>query len=357
MDGNEFIDWMHQEEILTPAKKYYKHFVTVFQKCFNVGKERILLISDFGYPTRRVAPLLTGCYFLAAKELGLDVHVILQEPKRGIDKAEAHVIDSLFKLPEQSVVILNMSSKLGSMDHVGKSFRKFCKDHGHRFISSTTLGSMDTFMVKSMIDAIAIDYDELQKNDTVLKEKIAAGKEMRIQTRAGTDLVIDLKNIDMRSADGNYRDPGKGGNLPAGDVYYAPYNTNGKVVVDACSRNSEGSVLIQKPFTLTIENNKIVKIEGDEEAKLLEKSLQLVEARVKYPERVRHCAEIGIGTNPRAKVIGATILDEKVIGTAHIAIGSNYWFGGTNKTIIHYDQVFKNPKIRIDGKVLKLNGL
>ena len=58
--------------------------------------------------------------------------------------------------------------------------------------------------------------------------------------------------------------------------------------------------------------------------------------------------------NPKAKIIGAMIIDDKTLGTAHIGIGSNYWFGGNIYAIIHLDQVFRNPKIYLDGKVLKV---
>ena len=43
------------------------------------------------------------------------------------------------------------------------------------------------------------------------------------------------------------------------------------------------------------------------------------------------------------------VLDEKARNTAHIAIGSNYWFGGDIYTFLHLDQVMKNPKIYVDG--------
>ena len=48
------------------------------------------------------------------------------------------------------------------------------------------------------------------------------------------------------------------------------------------------------------------------------------------------------------------IVDDKTLGTAHIGIGSNYWFGGSIYAIIHLDQVFKNPAIYLDGKLLKI---
>jgi hypothetical protein len=353
MEEKEFLEWLEREDLLKLAKKYAGHFENVFKQCLNVKNEKVLLVGDFGYPTRRVAPLLTGCYYFAAKNLGLSTTLVLQEPKRGMDKAEPQLVKNLFELPIKSIVIVNVSGKLGKMDYVGKSFRKFCKTHNHKFSSTSSLSMMDTFMIKSVISALSVDYSKMQNEDKLLKAKIKAGKIMTIKTRAGTDLTIELKDIDIRLADGDYQTAGTGGNLPAGEVYFAPYNINGKVIIDASSRNREDAVLIQKPITLIIEDNKIVAIKGDEEARLLDESLKQAEARAKYPERIRYLAEFGIGTNSKAKVVGATIIDEKAYGTAHVAIGSNYWFGGKNRTIVHYDQVFKNPLIKIDGKPLR----
>jgi hypothetical protein len=353
MNEKEFIDWLDRENILNLAKKYSSHFEKILKQCLNVGKEKVLLVGDLGYPTRRVAPLLIGCYFLAAKKMNLNVDFVLQEPKRSMEKADPILVKKLFDLPMNSTVIVNVSGKIGLMSYVGKSFRKFCKVHKNKFVSTTSLSKMDTFMIKSIIDALSVNYDELQKQDRLLKTKIIGKKVMTIKTRAGTDLTMDIRRTDVRIADGNYTEFGTGGNLPAGEIYFAPINTNGKVVIDGSSRNEEDGILIQKPITLIIENNRVVAIKGDEEARLLDKSLTKAEARARYPERIREIAEIGIGTNVKAKIIGSTIIDEKAYGTAHIAIGSNYWFGGKNRTIIHYDQVFKNPRIRVDGQPLR----
>ena len=97
-----------------------------------------------------------------------------------------------------------------------------------------------------------------------------------------------------------------------------------------------------------------IKIEGGVEADLLKQSLKWAEEKAKYPSRVKKICELGIGMNVHAKVIGTTIIDEKAFGTAHIAMGSNYWFGGSIRTIIHLDQVFRNPEVYVDGKLLKI---
>ncbi len=93
---------------------------------------------------------------------------------------------------------------------------------------------------------------------------------------------------------------------------------------------------------------------GGKEAKELENTLNWAASVAKHPGSVRRICELGIGLNPKAKIIGATIVDDKVLGTAHVGIGSNYWFGGNIYAIIHIDQVFKAPKIEFDGKVMEI---
>ena len=107
-------------------------------------------------------------------------------------------------------------------------------------------------------------------------------------------------------------------------------------------------------MVLTIENGGVVGIEGGEEAKVLNESLDWATMKAKYPWGIRRLGEIGIGINPGAKMTAATIVSEKALGTAHVGIGSNAWFGGSVYAITHFDQVFKNPKIYFDGKVMKI---
>ena len=113
-------------------------------------------------------------------------------------------------------------------------------------------------------------------------------------------------------------------------------------------------MLIKKPIELTIKDGEITEIKGGEEAKQLENTLKWAASVAKNPGNVRRICELGIGLNPKASIIGAMIVDDKTLGTAHIGIGSNYWFGGNIYAIIHLDQVFKNPKIYLDGELLKI---
>lgn len=61
-------------------------------------------------------------------------------------------------------------------------------------------------------------------------------------------------------------------------------------------------------------------------------------------------AELGIGTNDRARITGNVLEDEKAIGTAHIAFGDNKSMGGTVRVASHLDGVILSPTVLIDGK-------
>ena len=87
---------------------------------------------------------------------------------------------------------------------------------------------------------------------------------------------------------------------------------------------------------------------------MLKKSIKIAEEKSKYPISIRRIAELGIGINPKAEIIGPTIVNEKKLGTCHIAQGSNAWFGGSHYSIIHWDHVIKNPRIYIDDELVKI---
>lgn len=332
------------------------HYKTkdIIKNCLDPNGEKIMIIGDIGLQSRRIAPMLAMSYYLAAKELNVDVNILMDEPKKSNQKLNDSIIESIFDLPDKSILMLSLSNKLGSMNHLGKSFRTYCKDHKHRFISTTSLGSIRTADVSFIMSALDVDYNGIRRYDSKIKGLFDRAKEVYVETRAGTKVYFDIKGLKAISADGFYDKPGTGGNIPAGEVYMPMHSAEGKIVVDASSRNSEGTLIVKKPFKIFIEKGSIDWISGEEEAKVLRKSLEKAEKRAKYPNRVWKIGELGIGTNPKAEIVGSTIIDEKVYKTAHIGIGSNYWFGGNNKTIVHFDQVFRNPRIFVDGKRVRI---
>lgn len=324
----------------------------ILKECFGASQQdRILIISDSGENSARLASL----YAKSAESMNSVYHHILQEPQTGLSPAGEALTKTLSTFPNKNIVILAVSNKLGNLGKLGKSFRRFCQQRKHRFISTTGLVSLNNF--PAIMDAMNVDYVNMHLHGLWLKKQLDNASSMRIATEAGTDVTIDIFGMQSISNTGNYRQPGTGGNIPAGEVYTAPRgtaNVNGTVVIDGSMRTDEGGMLVNEPVTMHIKNGRAISIEG-EQAYLLEAAIKRAEQNAKYPERVRIVGEIGIGINPKARLVGTTIIDEKVMGTAHIALGSNYWFGGANRTVFHADQVFKNPRIFLDGKQIDMN--
>jgi len=242
--------------------------------------------------------------------------------------------------------------RIGAM----KSFRGFCKENEHRFISATGLADAKTNHYELFMEAMNINYTRLAKKGLTIKKKLDKAEIIRIKTDAGTDITFNVSGMEARANVGSYKEKGSGGNMPAGEIYIPPkgyYGVKGKIVIDGSMKTHQGTILLDQPVTLHIEEGRVVKIEG-KSAHLLEKTFIKYEDRAKYPYRVRHIGELGIGINPGAILIGSTIIDEKALGTAHVGIGSNYWFGGDIRTVFHGDQIFKNPRIFIDGELLKI---
>ncbi len=354
METEEATKWLREKKLLDIARKNSSFIRNIFSECLAVKDEKILIVGDRGNKDKYVSPILSAAYYLAAKEQKLDCELILQEPKERGELIDNDVAEKLEGMEEGSIIILNLSNKLGRMKELGKSFRKMCLKKKYRFTSTTSLGGLATDKVSKIIDAINIDYKALKKKHDRIKEIIGNGKEVIVKSEKGTELYMDIKNIKAMAADGYYNQEGLGGNLPAGEVYFAPRKIEGTVIVDASSRNMHSTQLLKKDIKIVIEDGKVTDIIDSNPALLLKESIEWAKSKAKYPERVDMIGEFGIGLNPKAEILGSTIIDEKVLNTAHIGIGSNYWFGGDIKTIIHLDQVFKNPKIFVDGEILKV---
>ena len=347
---------MRESHLLRTVKSAVPALKKAMISCLAPENEKVLILTDVGENSHRVAGMVGAGCCMAAKELGLKTVFASQKPKTSMDNADSQSEDAMKRLEEGNIIILCVSNKLGRMRSIGKSFRGFAVERNHRFVSTTGVGTISNGDFGRLLSSMNIDYMQLRGEQMETKNLLDRAKEVHVTAKAGTDVWLRLRKGSALSNDGNYTMPGTGGNLPAGEVYLPPAKgrSDGLIVVDGSSRNEFGTWLVRNPFRMTVEKGRVVSIEGGKEAKLLEAGLLLAEEKAKYPERVRCLAELGIGFNTRAGIIGSMIVDEKTKGTCHFAIGSNYWFGGHNRTIVHFDQLVKSPKIEIDGKALNV---
>jgi len=338
------------------VEKHSSVFLKVLKDCLKIKDENILIITDQGpEEDSNLALMLAYGYHHVAQKKKWKSELLVQGVKKGFMQGEPHVIQAIKNLQEKSVIILSVSNKLGRFGDK-KSFRKFCEDRGHRFVSVSGLGSVKNNYFNLFIEVMGVNYRRMKKQGIKIKKQWDKAKVIRVTTKAGTDLTFNVEGMNALCNTGDFFNEGAGGNVPAGEVYIAPqgnYNVNGKVVIDGSIRHETGSKLLREPITFEIVEGRIVAMHG-KDTPILEKTFQKYENRAKYPGRIRLIGELGIGINPVAVLMGLAIMDEKVRGTAHIGVGSNYWFGGSIRTIFHGDMVFKDPHFFVDGKELKL---
>ncbi|RME55582.1 hypothetical protein D6777_00075 [Candidatus Woesearchaeota archaeon] len=356
MHSEKLLNWMAKKRLLKYAKLYVKVFKKVVKSSLNLKNEEVLIIGDYGCFKRRVSPIITTAYYLAMLSYGIKPKVVMQQMKSASDDADMEVIQALKDLKKKgSVVVVNVSNKLGGFKLLGRSFRRYMKYKNARFVSTSGLASIKTSKLPKLIKAYDIDYDKLKRKQNELKKLLDMAREVRIVTKTGTDVVFDIKKQKAISIDGDYRQSFNGGNLPAGEVYLAPNlkGVNGVIYVDGSARYSEGTALVKKPIKMVVKNGSVVKIQGGVEARYLNWTLKKAMKKAKFPMNVTKIGELGIGMNVNASIIGAMVVDEKSYATVHVALGSNYWFGGPVRSIVHLDQVIKNPRMFIDGKEYK----
>lgn len=212
------------------------------------------------------------------------------------------------------------------------------------------IGTMPGISVDSMTRCLTADADEIIETNDKLVTILKNTKEIRITSKLGTDLVMPIKGRRILSSTGVLRKIGDSGNIPSGEVYVAPMEgkTNGIIVIDG---SIAGIGTLPSPVTLEINDGFAEKFYGKgEEARQLEKMLQDVG---KYARAV---AEFGIGTNPKAKITGDILEDEKVLGTIHIAFGNNISMGGKINVPIHIDCICKKPTVFADDEKILAAG-
>lgn len=211
------------------------------------------------------------------------------------------------------------------------------------------IASMPGITAEMMARALAVNYEEIAE----LTEKVARildeGETVRVATSAGTDLILSIRGRKSTRDTGIYRQPGDFGNLPAGEAYIAPIETSGKgrIVVNG---SMAGLGVLDHPIIMDIKEGRAVSITGGSEADKLIRILDRVGADA------RIIGELGIGTNPAARIIGNVLEDEKVLGTVHIALGANASFGGEIQVACHLDGILLKPTLWVDGTQLMCEG-
>lgn len=170
-------------------------------------------------------------------------------------------------------------------------------------------------------------------------------KELRL-IAPGTDFRCEIAGRKWINSDGKR-------NFPSGEVFTGPVEDS-----------AEGEVRFSFPVVtqgreisdirLRFEDGKVIDASAAKNEDFLIENLD-------SDEGARRLGEIAIGTNfGITKFTGQILLDEKIGGTAHMALGAGYpETGSTNTSAIHWDMICdlrQGGRIEVDGDPLLVDG-
>lgn len=192
-----------------------------------------------------------------------------------------------------------------------------------------------------LIGPMTANYEKIAENARHLMETFKGASKVHLTTKEGTDIILNIKGREFETD--TRIEPGNMGNLPAGEVWCAPVenDANGLIFVNGSIGDLGG---VSKPLKIIVKNGKIASFESEDEALV---------ARVKELTSLDDMAsvigELGIGLNPKARLTGNLLEDEKAGGTAHIAFGYNENMpSGKNNSKTHRDFLFYKPTFEVE---------
>jgi len=247
-----------------------------------------------------------------------------------------HIAD---KMLGYDVILLVTTKSLSHTDARRRASRKGAR-----------IASMPNITKEVMKRALNADYQKIREISKKIYDNLKDKRNIKLTTKKGTELVIPAGDGIFEDL-GLYHKKGSFGNLPAGEVGFAPKEgkTNGVLVID---ETMAGIGRLRSPIKLLIKGGFVRKISGGEEAKKLKILLKKFKDKSVY-----NIAEFAVGTNYKANFSGIILEDEKVFGTVHLALGDNSSYpGGKIKAPVHLDGVISKPTVFADGKKIIKDG-
>jgi aminopeptidase len=212
-----------------------------------------------------------------------------------------------------------------------------------------SLRDYEAFVERALLldatDPIAA-WRALSARQAKLTARLAGAAEIHIEA-AGTDLRLNVKGRTWINSDGRR-------NMPSGEVFTGPIedSANGTIRFDVPSASRGAEVA---GVELTFAAGEVVAARAD-------RGEEQLHAALATDAGARRLGELGIGTNTGIdRATGSTLLDEKIAGTIHLALGRSYpETGATNASTLHWDLICdlrRGGRLSVDGEALIENGV
>jgi leucyl aminopeptidase (aminopeptidase T) len=305
-------------------------------------EERITIITDEA--TCDIAAALQA----EVEEVGSEhtVFVIENYAQRPLTTMPQVILDDLVQSQVSIFAAQSLPGELGPRMQVSDVVNRKHIRHGH----------MVNITRQIMLEGMRADFRAIDALSQRLVERARHAQRIICRTPRGTDFVAEFSPKLKWLKTSGIITPEKWGNLPGGEIFTAPANSNGTFVVDGvvgdylCSKYGD---LRDMPITIEVKNNRIVDLRCDHK-ELLEE----FRAYTSTDENSNRLGEFAIGTNTACtRVIGNILQDEKIPGV-HIAFGHPYaeHTGADWKSKTHIDCVGRDFDIWFDGEQVMERG-
>jgi leucyl aminopeptidase (aminopeptidase T) len=233
---------------------------------------------------------------------------------------------------------VQLAPTVQSLSHTAA--RKRASEGGTR---CATLPGVTEDMLARVMSA---DMEGLRRKGHAVADALDRASEAHITDSNGTDLRLDLSGREAIPDAGELTERGAFGNLPCGEGFISPAGGNGTLVIDG---SMAGIGLVDEPVELVVEGGHLTSARGGQ-------GMAFMDLLTEHGDDGTNIAELGIGTNEKAKLTGEVLEDEKIFGTCHIAFGASAGIGGTVQVPVHLDCVVMKPTLALDGEVIARDG-
>ncbi len=190
---------------------------------------------------------------------------------------------------------------------------------------------------------------------------LEAAGEMRVTSKAGTDLSVDLTGAPVGGTPGFTTRPGGVAHWPGGLCLAFPGEgcVNGRIVMVEGDMNLTFKTYLRGRIGFTLKNDFITGIEGDGlDAQLFREYLAAWEDPVAYG-----ISHVGFGVNPGARWEALALYDKGDVQAVEPRAwaGNFLWSTGSNQyadrfTLGHFDLPMRGCTITLDGKPVVVDG-
>ena len=188
-------------------------------------------------------------------------------------------------------------------------------------------------------------WGELRAFQETLIARLRGADELQIEA-PGTALTLSVKGRTWVNSDGKR-------NMPSGEVFTGPLETSADGVIRFGVPSAPAGVDVAG-VDLEFRDGLVVAASAERGEDYLQRALAT-------DDGARRLGEVGIGTNFGIdRPIGATLFDEKIGGTVHLALGRSYpETGAKNESALHWDLICdlrSGGRLTADGTVIVKDG-